>query len=53
MKEKRIVVRGAVVRRLEFETFEELEGYFLDHVCCRDIKSKVIGKVLIIWEREQ
>ena len=53
MTEKRIVVRGAVVRRLEFETFEELEGYFLDHVCCRDIKSKVIGKVLIIWEREQ
>ena len=53
MTEKRIVVRGAVVRRLEFDTFEELEGYFLDHICCRDIKSKVSGKVLIIWEREQ
>lgn len=53
MKEKKIIVKGAVVRRLEFDTFEELEGYFLDQICCTNVKSKVIGKVLIIWERDQ
>lgn len=42
------------VDRFEFETFEELEYYFLkllaDGISAR---TKVIGKVLLVWKREE
>ena len=42
------------VDRFEFETFEELEYYFLkllaDGISDR---TKVIGKVLLVWKREE
>jgi hypothetical protein len=46
-------LRGArTYTRCEFETFEDLEQYFVNEILgCTDVRSKVIGKVLI-WAKE-
>jgi hypothetical protein len=39
------------VEKYTFETFEELEKYFIEEVLTRKgVSSKVIGKTLLIWE---
>lgn len=39
---------GKIYRRLEFETFEALEEFFVSNILGRtDVRSKVIGKVII------
>lgn len=52
MKEKRIVVKGAVVHRVDFEDQEELIGWFLDNLFGRHgVASKVVGNTLLWWEK--
>ena len=42
------VANGAAFKRAEFESFEDLEAFFLENLWGKSgIKSKVIGKVLI------
>jgi hypothetical protein len=49
----KIEARGKIYSRYEFESFEDLEQYFVAEILGRtDIRSKVIGKVLI-WGKEQ
>jgi hypothetical protein len=47
--------KGRAVTRLRFDTFEDLEEFFLDKLIGSDLMigqaSKVIGKTLLIWER--
>lgn len=42
------------LERYTFDTFEELEEYFVEKVLTRkSVSSKVIGKTLLIWERKR
>ena len=42
------------LERHTFDTFEELEKYFVEKVLTRKgISSKVIGKTLLIWEKKR
>lgn len=47
-------VGGRVFNRYEFDSLEELEEFFLHHVVTAEgkLSSKVIGNVLLIWDRE-
>ena len=48
-----IKAHGKYYQRYEFETFEDLEEYFVKEILGRtDRRSKVIGKVLI-WGAER
>jgi hypothetical protein len=48
-----VKISGRMYRRYEFDELEELEEFFLHHVAFeQNISSKVIGKVLLIWERQ-
>jgi hypothetical protein len=52
IKQSTITARGKTYTRCEFETFEDLEQYFVNEILgCTDVRSKVIGKVLI-WAKE-
>ena len=52
IKQTLITARGKTYTRCEFETFEDLEQYFVNEILgCTDVRSKVIGKVLI-WSKE-
>ena len=52
IKQSTITARGKNYTRCEFETFEDLEQYFVNEILgCTDVRSKVIGKVLI-WSKE-
>lgn len=52
IKQSTITARGKAYTRCEFETFEDLEQYFINEILgCTDVRSKVIGKVLI-WAKE-
>jgi hypothetical protein len=43
---------GKMVNRFEFESFEDLEQYFLNYLVGKQgVASKVIGNVLLWWER--
>jgi len=49
---KTIIASGQPVSRIEFETFEELEAYFVQFCIGQPgMKSKVIGKVLLMWAK--
>jgi len=40
------------IERHTFDTYEELEEYFITKVIPRaNIRSKVIGKTILIWEK--
>ena len=40
-------------KRYEFKTFQDLEKFFLEMILPqKNIHSKVIGKVLLVWEKE-
>ena len=53
IKIDQITARGKIYERYEFQSFEDLEEYFVAEILGRtDIRSKVIGKVLI-WGKEQ
>jgi|OM-RGC.v1.036523120 hypothetical protein len=53
IKIDQITARGKVYERYEFQSFEDLEEYFVTEILGRtDIRSKVIGKVLI-WGKEE
>jgi len=42
------------VTRYEFTTFQDLEKYFTRKVLFqKNINSKVIGKVLLVWNKEK
>jgi len=42
------------LERYEFDTFKELEEYFIDKVLVRQgISSKVIGKTLLVWKKDK
>jgi hypothetical protein len=46
--------RGNEHTRCEFESFEDLEKYFIKELLGRsDLRSKVIGKVLIWGKKEK
>lgn len=48
-----IKIGDRVYRRYEFQELEELEEFFLHHVAsARSFHSKVIGRVLLVWDRE-
>lgn len=48
-----ITAHGKIYQRCEFETFADLEQYFVKEILGRtDRRSKVIGKVLI-WANEE
>lgn len=48
-----VKISGRMYRRYEFDDLDELEEFFLHHVAFeKDISSKVIGNVLLIWERQ-
>ena len=48
-----VKIGDRVFNRYEFQELEELEEFFLHHVATtRNLQSKVIGKVLLIWDRE-
>lgn len=52
IKQSIITARGKTYTRCEFETFDDLEAYFINEILgCTDVRSKVIGKVLI-WSKE-
>lgn len=52
MKYEEGIQNGAPFKRAEFESFEELEKFFMENLWGRSgIRSKVIGKVLIWTER--
>jgi len=54
IKTDQIEARGKFYSRYEFETFEELEEYFVKEILGdKSIRSKVIGKVLIWGKDEQ
>lgn len=43
---------GKMINRFEFESFEDLEQYFLNYLAGKSgVASKVIGTVLLWWER--
>lgn len=54
VKFSEVKVAGKTFHRYEFESLEELEEFFLHHVATAEGKfsSKVIGNVLLIWDRE-
>ena len=53
IKQSTITAHGKLYTRCEFETFEDLEQYFIKELLGRtDRRSKVIGKVLI-WGQEE
>jgi hypothetical protein len=48
MKYEESIANGAPYKRAAFESFEDLEAFFLQNLWGKKgIKSKVIGKVLI------
>jgi hypothetical protein len=48
-----ITAHGKTYQRCEFESFADLEQYFVEEILGRtDRRSKVIGKVLI-WANEE
>lgn len=52
IKQSIITARGKTYTRCEFESFDDLEAYFINEILgCTDVRSKVIGKVLI-WSKE-
>ena len=52
MKPTVIERNGVKINRLEFESFNDLEQYFLEYLVGRPgIASKVIGTVLLWWRR--
>ena len=52
MKEKKIVVKGAVVNRVDFDDQEALIGWFLDNLFGRPgVASKVVGNTLLWWDK--
>ena len=54
IKVDQIEERGKFYSRYEFETFEDLEEYFVKEILgTKGIRSKVIGKVLIWGKDEQ
>lgn len=53
IKQSVITAHGKTYTRCEFESFEDLELYFIKEILGRtDRRSKVIGKVLI-WGAEE
>jgi len=54
MNEKKIIVKGAVVNRVDFDDQEALIAWFLDNLFGRPgVASKVIGNTLLYWEKAQ
>jgi hypothetical protein len=52
IKQSIITARGKTYTRCEFESFDDLEAYFINEILgCTDVRSKVIGKVLI-WAKK-
>jgi len=52
--EKKIIVKGAVVNRVDFDDQEALIAWFLDNLFgCPGVASKVIGNTLLYWEKAQ
>lgn len=52
IKQSIITARGKTYTRCEFESFDDLEAYFINEILgCTDVRSTVIGKVLI-WSKE-
>lgn len=40
--------------RLEFDSFEDLEAYFMDNCFgVKGLRTKVIGKVLLVQQRKE
>jgi len=54
VKFSEIKISGRTFRRYEFETLEELEEFFIHHVATAEgkLSSKVIGNVLLVWDRQ-
>jgi len=52
MRRIRLHIGDKVVERFNFDTFEELEKYYLKEILPFDNKSKVIGKTLLVWKKE-
>ena len=52
MRRIRLHIGDKVVERFTFDTFEELEKYYLEEILPFDNKSKVIGKTLLVWKKE-
>jgi hypothetical protein len=53
MKYEEGMANGAPFKRAAFESFEDLEAFFLENLWGRKgIRSKVIGKVLLWTEKE-
>ena len=52
MRRIRLHIGDKVVERFSFDTFEELEKYYLEEILPFDNKSKVIGKTLLVWKKE-
>jgi hypothetical protein len=41
-------------KRYEFKTFQDLEKFFVEKILPqKNIHSKVIGKVLLVWNRKR
>lgn len=54
IKQSAIQAHGKDYIRCEFESFDDLEQYFIKELLGRgNIQSKVIGKVLIWGKKEQ
>jgi hypothetical protein len=54
IKQTVIKAHGKEHTRCEFESFEDLEEYFIKELLGRDdLRSKVIGKVLIWGKKEK
>ena len=54
MIRKEMVANGEPLTRLEFESFEDLEDYFLAECWGKKgLRTKVIGKVLLIQKRKE
>jgi len=54
MKKSLLFIKDQKINRYEFDTFEDLEKYFVKEVVHRkDISSKVIGKVLLVFPRRE
>jgi len=49
MKRSVFEKNGKAYQRAEFDSFEELEAFFVAQILGGPYKSKVIGKVLIYW----
>ena len=49
-----LLIDNRKVTRYEFATFQDLEKYFTRKLLLqKNIKSKVIGKVLLVWNKQK